>query len=183
MMCGSYTQEEVRLMNCFRQLWEQHVYWTRFFIISTAADLGDLKPVTDRLLQNPGDFARALAPFYGAGNARRFQELLTQHLQIAASLINADKQQNRKQADGLREKWRRNTDEIAAFLACLNPCWDEASWKTMLCRHLEMTEQQAVLRLQGRYEADVKIFGDIEDEALKMADLMSCGIIRQHLRS
>lgn len=57
-----YTAQQVCLMQRLRQLWEQHVYWTRFFIISTAAGLADLAPVTERLLQNPKDFARALTP-------------------------------------------------------------------------------------------------------------------------
>lgn len=59
-MCNGYTKQQMCLMNRIRQLWEQHVYWTRFFIISTAADLGDLEPVTNRLLQNPKDFAKAV---------------------------------------------------------------------------------------------------------------------------
>ena len=42
-MCNGYTKQQMCLMNRIRQLWEQHVYWTRFFIISTAADLGDLE--------------------------------------------------------------------------------------------------------------------------------------------
>ncbi len=65
-MQNHYTARQVCLMQRLRQLWEQHVYWTRFFIISTAAGLADLSPVTDRLLQNPKDFARALTPFFGA---------------------------------------------------------------------------------------------------------------------
>lgn len=36
-----------------------------FFIISTAADLGDLESVTKQLLQNPSDFAQVLRIFYG----------------------------------------------------------------------------------------------------------------------
>lgn len=55
-MRNIYTQPQIRLMNQLRKLWEQHVYWTRFFIISTAADLGNLEPVANRLLQNPKDF-------------------------------------------------------------------------------------------------------------------------------
>ena len=68
-MQNHYTARQVCLMQRLRQLWEQHVYWTRFFIISTAAGLADLSPVTDRLLQNPKDFARALTPFFGARTA------------------------------------------------------------------------------------------------------------------
>lgn len=68
-MQNHYAARQVCLMQRLRQLWEQHVYWTRFFIISTAAGLADLSPVTDRLLQNPKDFARALTPFFGARTA------------------------------------------------------------------------------------------------------------------
>ena len=52
----------------------------------------------------------------------------------------------------------------------------------MLYSHLEMTEKEAMLRLQGNYAADIKVFNDIENEALKMADYMFCGIINQCFR-
>lgn len=52
----------------------------------------------------------------------------------------------------------------------------------MMFSHLEMTEKEATLRLSGKYEADIKMFNNIEDEALKMADYMSCGIIQQCFR-
>lgn len=47
--------------------------------------------VTDRILQNPKDFAQLFAPFFGMNIANQFQELLTQHLLIAADLVNAAK--------------------------------------------------------------------------------------------
>lgn len=99
-----YTQPQIRLMNQLRKLWEQHVYWTRFFLISTAADLGDLEPVTNRLLQNPKDFAAVLLPFYGAKSTAEFQELFTQHLLIAADLVNAAKRQDVVKADDARKR-------------------------------------------------------------------------------
>ena len=72
-MCNEYTRQQILLMNQIRQLWTQHVYWTRFFIISTASGLSDLGPVTNRLLQNPKDFARLLAPIYGMKTAAGLQ--------------------------------------------------------------------------------------------------------------
>ena len=178
-MCNGYTKQQMCLMNRIRQLWEQHVYWTRFFIISTAADLGDLEPVTNRLLQNPKDFGRLLTPIFGIRIASRFQELFTQHLLIAAELVNAAKNAEGEKADNARKRWYKNADEIAGFLASINPCWEEATWRDMLYSHLEMTEKEATLRLQGNYTADIKVFDNIENEALNMADYMFCGIMRR----
>lgn len=42
-----------------------------------------------------------------------------------------------------------------------------------------MTEKEASLRLSGNYAADTEIFGDIESEAMIMADYMFYGIIQQ----
>lgn len=181
-MCNGYTQQQICLLNRIRQLWEQHVYWTRFFIISTAADLGDLEPVTNRLLQNPKDFAHLLTPIYGQKIADQFQQLFTEHLLIASDLINGAKNRDFEKANCARKKWYKNADEISSFLSSVNRCWNEGKWKTMLYSHLEMTEKEAMLRLQGNYAADIKVFNDIENEALKMADYMFCGIINQCFR-
>lgn len=181
-MCNEFPQQQIRLMNQIRQLWAQHVYWTRFFIISTTADLGDLEPVTNRLLQNPKDFARLLIPIYGMKTACQFQELFTQHLLIAADLVNAAKNAQVDKANDARKKWYKNADEIAKFLSSINQCWEEEKWKAMLYSHLEMTEKEATLRLQGNYTEDIKVFDSIENEALQMANYMFCGIIKQGAR-
>lgn len=178
-MCNLYTRCQVNLMNLLRTLWEQHVYWTRFFIISTAADLGDLEPVTNRLLQNPSDFAAALAPFYPARTTNAFKNLFTQHLLIAADLVNAAKNQDFAKVNEARKRWYLNADDIALFLSAINPYWNQENWRALLYRHLEMTEKEAVLRLSKQYAEDIQVFDTIEKEALEMADYMSCGIICQ----
>lgn len=178
-MCNRFTVRQVNLRNQLRLLWEQHVYWTRFFIISTAASLADLGDVTNRLLQNPNDFGAALMPFYGARVANRFRELLREHLLIGGDLVTALKNQQAAKADEDRTKWYANADEISRFLAGINPNWSEETWKTMFYDHLEMTEEEASLRLAGRYAEDIQMFDRIEAEALKMADYMAEGVTRQ----
>ena len=107
-------------MNTWRKLWVQHVMWTRSFVISTASDLGDLDFVTQRLMQNPGDMAEIIRPFYGNQTAATFQRLFTEHLSIAAKLVNAAKAGDTESVAELEEKWYQNDDEIAAFLAAVN---------------------------------------------------------------
>lgn len=179
----SYTYRQVNLMNTLRQLWEQHVMQTRSFIISTASNLGDLDLVTKRLLRNPMDFANALYPYYGDKIAGEFEELLRQHLLIAANLVNAAKAGDSRGADEARRKWYQNADQIAAFLARINPYWSGREWKALLYDHLAMTEREATERLKGQFGADIMQYGQIEDQALKMADVMSMGLIKQfHIR-
>lgn len=176
-MCQGYTRRQVCLMNNLRLLWSQHVYWTRFFIISTAADLDDLESVTNRLLQNPKDFAQLFARFYGVETAEKFQKLFTEHLLIAADLVNAAKDGETAKVNEARRKWYGNADQIACFLSEINPNQSRKMWKEMMYSHLEMTEREATLRLQGNFAADIRTFGNIEIEAMKMADCMSMGII------
>ena len=168
-----------RVGNAFRKLWFEHVVWTRSFIISTAADLGDRKAVTDRLLRNPSDFENVLKPFYGTEKAKRFNNLLTEHLTIAARLVNDAKAGNTEAVNEERRKWYANADEIADFLSGINPYWSKNEWMLMLHDHLKLTETEAVERLSGQYAQDVSLFDAIEDQALMMGDTMAEGIFKQ----
>lgn len=162
-----------------RMLWSQHVYRTRFFIISTAADLGDLQFVTKWLLENPGDFAAVFRRFYGRAVAEEFKKLFTSHLMIAGDLVNALKNGDTAKADAEREKWYENADEIADFLSIINPCQSREKWIKLMHGHLKMTENEAALRLAGRFPEDIAEFNSIEQEALKMADYMTEGFVCQ----
>lgn len=174
-------ETKIEIMNLFRKLWFEHVVWTRLFIISTAAGLGDLKPTTARLLRNPADFEGALKPFYGENEAKRFSDLLTEHLTIAAQLVNAAKDGNTEAVGEAQKKWYANADEIADFLSSINPNWSKSHWTIMLHDHLQLTETEATQRLAGQYAQDVALFDAIEDQVLVMADEMAEGIIRQFL--
>lgn len=171
-----------QLSETIRRLWIEHVLWTRFFIVSTAFTLADLPFVTQRLLQNPKDFARLLCPLYGEQKAKKFERLFTEHLLIAAQLVNAAKAGDNAEVERQRKKWYANAESIARFFACINPFWCERRWKKLLFDHLRMTENEAVQILSGEYERSIAQYDEIQAQALKMADVMTCGIIRQFCR-
>ena len=133
----------------------------------------------DMLAQLVNDDSELISLYYGEEVSDCFKNLFTQHLLIAADLVNAAKSQEAAKAEAARRAWYANADQIAKFLSEINPCWHEARWKALLYDHLEMTEKEAVLRLNGKYAEDIQVFDSIEAEALKMADYMSQGIIRQ----
>lgn len=170
---------EFELSNALRLLWEQHVEWTRMTILSMALDLPDVDLVTKRLLRNPDDFEKALEPFYGQGVAATFGRLLGEHLVIAAELVAAAKAGDTQKAADAERRWYANADQIARFLASINPCWSYEEWRTMLFEHLALTKTEAVDILTKNFADGIAVYDEIERQALMMADVMTMGIVRQ----
>lgn len=142
-------------------------------------DSPDVDLVTNRLLQNPIDFENALRPFYGDKIAAKFSELLKDHLTTAAQLVKAAKAGDNKTAAEAEKNWYANADEIAVFLGKINPYWSQEEWKSMLYNHLKLTKAEAVAILSKNYAESIRLYDEIEKQALEMPDVMAQGIIKQ----
>jgi hypothetical protein len=166
--------------NAMRKLWEDHITWTRLYIISAAGNLPDKDATAQRLLQNQADIGNAVAQFYGAPAGEKLTGLLKDHILGAAALIEAAKTGDKPKIDAAAAKWYANADEIAAFLSGANPQnWPLADMKSGMKMHLNLTLQEATNRLQGKYADDIKDYDKIHQHILGLADLLSSGIEKQ----
>lgn len=179
MMGQCISCQALDLINLMRELWEQHGAWTRMAITSIVFSLPDQQATIGRLLQNPWDFAEAFTSFYGSDVGNKLGVLLTEHLVIAAELVEAAKAGDAERTAQLDREWQGNAEDIAAFLAQINPFWSLQTWRTMLFEHLRLVRQEAVTMLEGNYQASVNTYDLIETQSLEMADLMSLGITKQ----
>jgi prophage DNA circulation protein len=163
-----------------RKLWEDHVTWTRLYIVSAAAGLPDAQPTAQRLLQNQADIGNAIKPFYGDAAGERLTALLRQHILTAADLVTAAKAGNTAAVQAASAKWNANADEIADFLSGANPKhWPQATMRAAMRHHLDLTLQEAQARLKGDWAADIAAYDAIHQHILEMADLLSAGIVTQ----
>jgi len=163
-----------------RQLWEDHIVWTREFIVSFAAGAPDIPAVTDRLLRNQDDIGDAIKPFYGEAAGEQLSGLLREHILGAAALLNAAKAGNADAVAAASAAWYANADEIAEFLAAANPKqWPVDEMKAMMKDHLDLTLSEAVNRLRGNYADDIAAYDQIHVQILHMADMLSDGIMAQ----
>lgn len=170
---------EQTLNHYLRILWLQHVYWRRMLIQSIAFSSPNEEDVTNRLLQNLRDFKTALRPFYGEENGEWFEDLMTDRFTIGKELFRNIKAGNTIAADDAERRWYQNADRIAEFLGNLNPNWSVQDWKKMLYDDLAMLKVEASDMISGDYDDSIYIFENIEQEAMKMADTMAWGIVRQ----
>jgi hypothetical protein len=172
--------KEVALHNAMRKLWEDHITWTRVFIISAVAGLPDKDAVTQRLLQNQVDIGNAIKPFYGNAAGDQLTTLLKEHIVIAADVVAAAKANDKAKLDDANKRWFANADQIAVFLSKANPAnWPEAEMRMMMHDHLKLTTNEAVARIQGDWAADIKAYDAVHEQILKMADGLSMGIVKQ----
>jgi len=164
-----------------RKLWEDHITWTRVFIISAAGDLPDKDAATQRLLQNQVDIGNAIKPYYGDAAGEKLTALLKEHITTAAEVVAAAKANDKAKLDDANRRWFANADAIAEFLSTANPKnWPAAEMKQMMHEHLNLTTNEAVARLHGDWAGDIAAYDKVHEQILRMADMLSAGIINQH---
>ncbi len=162
-----------------RRLWEDHITWTRNYIVSALAGLEDQDAVAQRLLRNQDEIGAAITPYYGDAAGRQLATLLRDHILIATEVVSAAKGGNGGQLAAAQRKWAGNGDDIAAFLSGANPHWSGADLQAMLRAHLDFTTREVVARLKKDWNGDVKAYDDGHAHMLMFSDALTAGIAKQ----
>lgn len=173
-------EKAVTFHDAFRRLFEDHIVWTRGFIVSVAHDLPDADVTAGRLLDNQTHIGDALKPYYGNAVGNAVTALLREHILIAAEILVAAKAGDDDAVAEAAGRWYENGNQIADALSALNPRnWPQAELREMFQGHLDTTLAEAVSRLSGDYAQDIVDYDEVKDHMLMMADFLSNGIIKQ----
>jgi hypothetical protein len=161
-----------------RELWDDHVTYTRLAIVSFAGGLPDLAPTEARLLQNQTDLGNAFKPFFGDAAGDHLTALLRIHILTAVDILVAAKANNAPALTAAENAWYANANDIADFLHSLNPThWSDAELRAMMKEHLDLTLKEATDQLQGQFPQSIADFDQIHQQILGMADTLSDGVI------
>lgn len=172
-------QETYSLHAGLRRLWTDHVVWTRAYVVAAVNDAPDAATAAERLLKNQEDIGAAVVPFYGQEAGDALTDLLKQHIMIAVELIAAAKAGDTTRFEEQDALWTGNAEEIADLLSGANPNWAKDDVVDILGVHLKLTKDEAVARLEGKWEADVEAFDQILTEILTLSDVLADGIVKQ----
>ena len=164
-----------------RKLWEDHVQWTRIYIVDQTASLPDTQAAATRLLQNQSDIGGAFASFYGKDTGAQLTALLTAHITGAVAVLQAVESGDQNAIDSANAAWYANGEDIAKFLASANPFWPTPDAEFHMKLHLDQTLAEAAAHLKGQWSDDVTAYGAVDAHIRQMADFLSDGIARQLL--
>ena len=167
-----YTSKYVGVQTAMRQLWSEHVIWTRQTIISAVDSDPTLSQVQARLMRNSADMSNAIAPLVGSVSAAKAKTLLDSHLSIAVQLVQA--MIAKSDTTTLMTSWKSNAADIAAFFGGLYSPVDGNDMLTMMNMHLTLTAQEATELIA--HNSNPATFDSIYSGAMTMADGLSTGI-------
>jgi hypothetical protein len=171
--------DAMKLRLAMRDLWADHVIWTREYIANAIEADATVDAASKRLMKNQEDIGNAIVPYYGAEAGAKLTTLLKEHITIAGELVTAAKASDNAKVTSTDQRWRANAREIATFLSSANPNWSMNDLNTMLNEHLTITALEAKLRLEKKWAEDVENFDKIYDQAMHMADALTDGIVKQ----
>jgi hypothetical protein len=189
-----------------RQLWSDHVFITRRYVmeavtgtpvsellvkalgeavppIATAPGIRDLVPhfgpgdaAAVRLLENVEAMGDAIAPHFGKDAASDFTQLLRRHVLIAVKLLSAARSGDISKFNSEDERWTANAEQIADLLNGLNEFWPQEELARRLHLLLQLTKDEAVARVTGDVDGDLRTFDRIYSEAMEIADALEMGL-------
>ncbi len=174
---NSTGSQTAALHDAMRELWEQHVAWTRLAIVDFASGSAGFNATAARLMQNQVDIGNAIKPYYGDAAGTELTTLLHDHIAIAVEVMQAAKAGHTAAFDAANARWFANANSIADFLAKANPMnWPQDTMRQMMKVHLDQTLTEASDQLTGKYAAGAAEYDQIESHILDMADGLSAGI-------
>lgn len=178
---GTISSSQLQFHKTMDKLWDDHVAWTRLYIISALNNLADKDATAQRLLQNQTDIGNAIKPYYGNAAGDKLTGLLKDHIMIAAEIVGDVKAGDNAKMMDASKRWYTNADEIATFLSGANPqYWPLAEMTKMMHDHLDLTTQELTATLKGDYAASISAYDKVHTEILQMSDMLANGIIDQN---
>ena len=176
----AYSNKAVDFNKAMRQLWEDHITWTRLYIVEAASGNPGASQTAARLLKNQEDIGSAIKPYYGDAAGEQLTTLLKSHIQGAVDILTAAKTNNQTKLATAKTAWYDNANQIADFLAQANPTsWPQATMRAHMKEHLDLTLQEGVDELGGKYVESIADYDKVHPQILSLADTLSAGIASQ----
>jgi hypothetical protein len=172
--------ERQAFRDSMRKLWKDHSELTRSFMTSTLGDLPNQSETAESLLQNQNEIGTVFKPYYGEAAGIQLAELLREHALIEDTMLQAARRADPRAFEDSVVRWYANADEIADFLSDLNPeNWPPRQTRSMMKEYLDLTLEEALAHWSGDSAADEAAHFKVQNQALKIADVLSEGIINK----
>ena len=137
--CITYSQ--MNLIFNSRIFMRRFTTWIRVYIISRYAGIGTADDSFERLYLEATELGGMLRIIFGRNISNSFTQLMRQLTIGSRELITAQLQGDTEAVQQNVDNLYKDTENIAAFLASINPYLNETEWRDMLGIYLRYSRQ------------------------------------------
>lgn len=173
--CVSY--DEMNTIYDIRMFWFELVTWVRNYMLGVYLGIGgDLDQILARLRQVPAEYVDLLRGIFGDQISDDYLDLFNTYIDLVVAFVNAQIEGDIDELNRLTPLFYENENERAAFLAEINPFWEEEELRNRLHNLLQATIDESTTFLSGAYARNVDIFSRILDQAESMSNYLAEGL-------
>jgi len=163
-----------------RMLWFELIVWVRNYMIMRYTNTGNPEEAIVRLIQVVDDYTTALQKFYPEMDADQYAQLFYSYIFLIRDFVTAMIENNVEELNRTTMELYRNADERAAFLASIDPAWDEEARRDELYANLKNTFEESNAFLTQDYALSIDIFTRLLDQA-EMASSVLSTVLFEHI--
>ncbi|MDD4565601.1 MAG: hypothetical protein PHE79_09055 [Eubacteriales bacterium] len=140
--------------------------WTRSYLTSRYEGIGTAEEAFSLFYFETSDFGEQLQIFFGRANANTYANLLNEFSIGIEEMITAQLRRDTEAVQRAVDRLYRNTEERAAFLASINPYFNESQLQSMFAEYLRLTIEEANAFASHNYERDIATY----DQLIALSD-------------
>lgn len=168
-----FQSKDIKIGNCntdlnLQKLWEDHVQYTREYVLRIVNKLPGIDEIKNRLLQNQIDLANEFNTLY-PGSFDEIKNLLTEHIILATQILNSI-MNNKNDIKKIKDEWYINADQIAIAIKSLNDNYDLKILKNYMEIHLDTTTKEISAILKGN--SGSKEYDEVVQYMLKFSNYL-----------
>lgn len=170
------TYGQMNLLFAIRNLWRDIATWSRAYMVSRMNNLKIAEEVFKRLYKIPQEFGNIMQYFIGYDNSVKFVQLLSQQIVLFRTLLDALIAGDANAVNQVVQQLYRLADERAAFMALINPFWNEIVMKNLIYTFYQYTFDEMTSFLSGNYAKDIEIYDRLLHHSDTMGDYFTQGL-------
>ncbi len=180
-----YYEDEEKIAELYsdsKNLWNEHLCYTRNAIVSLLNGTKDIDAVSDRLMTNQEEIAELLFPYYDRNDVEAFTAVLKEHVVLAVALVN--KMKAKEATDEATKALYDNGDKMLTWMENENSYyWSRIITQPLWNDHLKHTIDEVTNRMKEDWVADIQSFDYNRACMSKWAELYATGIVYNNMES
>lgn len=169
--CITYSQ--ISMIFNSRIFWRRFTTWIRVYIISRYTGIGTEEEAFGRLYIETSGVGDMLQIIFERENSRRVSQLLNLIIFTLRDLISSQLSGNSEAMSQNVTRLSRTAEELAAFLAGINPYLNREEWENTMKTYIQNTIEEANSFAAGNYRQDIETFGRLTELSNQLGDLFA----------